>query len=465
MTNQTQLLRTGTLIGLLSLTLSACASKIEKADIASSANPQTEIVRLESELKQARTADVDVLATDDYERSLSYLHDAKKGLEKNRSQERIIDDLRYAQAYLDQAETQAEERKLRAPTILESRRAAMQAGADMHPELAKDLRSADKMVRSNAKDLSKLSVERQNEVHARYIELERKAVILTELGNAKAQINAAKNERAKSRAPDSLKRAEVSMNHAEDVISTNVRNPSGYAADAAKAKEDALLLHEVMETIETNHKETGSRLSETSALQLVMQNRKITGLQRELANTQSDTARVRSALNAKEASLNEKQQELVKAESSVALQKAIESARRQFRAEEAEAYQQGDSLLIRLKNIGFKSGQAELPEAALPVLSKVSEVAKELGAAAIRVEGHTDSTGSDKINQELSEKRAEAVATYLKTNGFQEVEAEGMGFSNPLASNKSKAGRAQNRRVDIVIFPAEQTTNPKQSTL
>jgi outer membrane protein OmpA-like peptidoglycan-associated protein len=103
----------------------------------------------------------------------------------------------------------------------------------------------------------------------------------------------------------------------------------------------------------------------------------------------------------------------------------------------------------------FSSGRSDLPAKALPLLSKVSEMARSLNAKEIKIEGHTDSTGTQELNKRLSEERAQAVATYFKSNGFDpaRVGAEGLGFEKPVATNKSKEGRAQNRRVDVIITP------------
>ena len=73
------------------------------------------------------------------------------------------------------------------------------------------------------------------------------------------------------------------------------------------------------------------------------------------------------------------------------------------------------------------------------------------------IEGHTDSLGSSTLNKELSEKRAEAVAEYLtadKTMEQESVEAHGYGYERPLSSNKTAKGRAENRRVDIIVTPS-----------
>jgi outer membrane protein OmpA-like peptidoglycan-associated protein len=71
----------------------------------------------------------------------------------------------------------------------------------------------------------------------------------------------------------------------------------------------------------------------------------------------------------------------------------------------------------------------------------------------VEIEGHTDSTGSDELNQKLSTERAAAVQTYLLNQGVAEtaVSARGLGKDSPIASNDTAAGRRQNRRVEIVV--------------
>ena len=71
----------------------------------------------------------------------------------------------------------------------------------------------------------------------------------------------------------------------------------------------------------------------------------------------------------------------------------------------------------------------------------------------LQVEGFTDSIGSDEYNQRLSEERAEAVCDYLVSNGvnMNNVAAEGMGKSDPIASNSTAQGRKLNRRVEMVV--------------
>jgi outer membrane protein OmpA-like peptidoglycan-associated protein len=105
----------------------------------------------------------------------------------------------------------------------------------------------------------------------------------------------------------------------------------------------------------------------------------------------------------------------------------------------------------------FASGQYDLLPSAR---NKMSEVASALSSgdskSRIVVEGHTDSTGSAETNQELSTKRAAAVRDALVSRGVSadRISVEGFGAARPIADNTSQAGRANNRRVEIVLQPA-----------
>jgi outer membrane protein OmpA-like peptidoglycan-associated protein len=105
----------------------------------------------------------------------------------------------------------------------------------------------------------------------------------------------------------------------------------------------------------------------------------------------------------------------------------------------------------------FASGKDTLLSTAQAKLGQVAEALKNQGDHKIVVEGHTDSQGSDSSNQLLSERRAQAVTTFLVSRGVAaaQIRSEGVGESRPVADNASQEGRANNRRVEIVIQPAE----------
>ena len=128
-----------------------------------------------------------------------------------------------------------------------------------------------------------------------------------------------------------------------------------------------------------------------------------------------------------------------------------------FRANEAEVYKQRNQLVIRLKAMQFPVGTAVISPENFALLSKVQRAIQTFEGSSVVVEGHTDSTGSDEINQALSTQRAEAVSTYLvanKTIQADKIDSKGFGPTRPLASNTTPEGRAINRRIDVIITPS-----------
>lgn len=118
----------------------------------------------------------------------------------------------------------------------------------------------------------------------------------------------------------------------------------------------------------------------------------------------------------------------------------------------------GDDLkLIMPGHITFASNSADISSNFYPTLNSLVLVFEEFNKNGIDIVGHTDNTGSAMLNQRLSEQRAHSVANYLTANGIigQRITVYGAGFSQPIASNDTEAGRAQNRRVEINLRPQQ----------
>lgn len=117
---------------------------------------------------------------------------------------------------------------------------------------------------------------------------------------------------------------------------------------------------------------------------------------------------------------------------------------------------EGDNIrLIMPSNITFETDQYMLKSSFYSVLNSVGSVLSKYYDTTLRVTGHTDNTGSDQHNQQLSERRARSVADYLATQGVkqQRMYVEGAGEAQPIADNSTPNGRAQNRRVELYILP------------
>ena len=109
-------------------------------------------------------------------------------------------------------------------------------------------------------------------------------------------------------------------------------------------------------------------------------------------------------------------------------------------------------LLVKLQDVHFAFDSAELTSEAKSILDAAISAVNANPSDNISVEGHTDSTGSEAYNSQLSQRRARAVADYLAAHGVSasRLHAVGKGESHPVASNDNSAGRSQNRRVEVM---------------
>ena len=126
----------------------------------------------------------------------------------------------------------------------------------------------------------------------------------------------------------------------------------------------------------------------------------------------------------------------------------------------ASVKQEERGMVITLSgSVLFASDKSELLPAAQRRLSDVAKALNEGNPnAQLVVEGHTDAKGSETYNLDLSARRAEAVRSYLVSQGVDQnrIRSQGLGFTRPIADNKSAEGRANNRRVEIVVQPSPQ---------
>lgn len=111
------------------------------------------------------------------------------------------------------------------------------------------------------------------------------------------------------------------------------------------------------------------------------------------------------------------------------------------------------SMLHTIEGVNFEFDSAQLKPSAKATLDQAVRVLRDNPGVSVAIEGHTDSTGPDAYNQGLSERRARSVRDYLVANGISagSLRVVGKGESSPVASNDNAAGRAQNRRVDLVV--------------
>jgi outer membrane protein OmpA-like peptidoglycan-associated protein len=144
-------------------------------------------------------------------------------------------------------------------------------------------------------------------------------------------------------------------------------------------------------------------------------------------------------------------------EAQARVKQQFEQVEKMFTSDEARVFRQGNNIILRLVGLSFDSGASQIKPENFDLLGKVEKAIDVFPRSELIIEGHTDSFGGDDLNQKLSQERAESVQQYM-INAMRiptyRLIATGYGETRPVASNETEAGRARNRRIDIVIKPA-----------
>ncbi|MCF6301043.1 MAG: OmpA family protein [Proteobacteria bacterium] len=181
-------------------------------------------------------------------------------------------------------------------------------------------------------------------------------------------------------------------------------------------------------------------LAKQQALALVQE----TNRQKNQTQAELDAAKKYAKAQAEEADLARQEADLAFEE--------IEALRRQL--ESLAARETVDGLVMTLGDFVFDSASANIKQTAVDNFEKVLEFIDGYPGKKIRIEGHTDSSGSAQFNLNLSQRRADAVKVLLVDFSVESglIDSVGMGEEFPVADNTSEAGKAKNRRVDIIIL-------------
>ncbi|MEZ5464647.1 MAG: OmpA family protein [Lysobacteraceae bacterium] len=176
-----------------------------------------------------------------------------------------------------------------------------------------------------------------------------------------------------------------------------------------------------------------------------------------LARQDASAALAQAEAERREAAMARERAEAERRDAMLARQQA-EEARAELHAMQAmiddlQAKQTERGLVVTLGDVLFETDRAELKSGAQRNLDKLVSALREHDETTVAIEGHTDSTGSDSYNLDLSQRRSQSVFDYLVGQGVDRsrLSTTGMGEGYPVASNDTSAGRQQNRRVEIII--------------
>lgn len=434
--------------------MAGCAS-LRKAELSSGNDPEKAITEVKQIMATAQLDQLDVLADNEYSKGSSYLADAKRGLKQGDSSESVLENAAISKAFFQDAREKASSRQSIASRILRARKSALSAGVRKSDALVESMMDIDDDLKSESKQFSRsLSPEDFSELQKKYLVLESKAVQFSQLNTANQTIIQTIENDAEDLAPESLRTASLDYKTAMNMIAQSPRSPKIYNKSVQESLASTTLLFDVMNVI------MGAKgTPENIALQIVKQKRTLGELSSNVGKLEANLQTTKQSLQQKEGDLKRtagvlktQEEQLSRASTQVKFQQAMDEAQKVLSSNDALVYQQGNKLVFRLKRINFKSGKAIIPESSKKLISSVDSIIKKMDAEKVIVQGHTDSVGSAKVNEKLSKKRAAAVAQYVASlRGGYKITYAGFGESHPIASNETEAGRATNRRVDLVL--------------
>lgn len=286
---------------------------------------------------------------------------------------------------------------------------------------------------------------------------------------------------AEKYAPDALSTAKSDLQNAEDMNAhKHDQKPEiTYAREAVQSSEDARIMTIRKEKAEDDEAQRAAReQAEQNAqeAQAKAQQAQQQAEQAQLAQQQAAQAQAEAAQRAQAEAAQRAQAEAAAAAAQAQAEKAQhaqqeaeqkaqqiaqqeQQAREQLRAQLSavlETRETARGLIMNMPDVLFDFNKYSLKPDAREKLAKVSGILLAHPDLKVQVEGYTDSIGSEEYNQKLSEERADAVRSYLVSQNVNQsgVTAEGFGKSDPIADNSTSAGRAKNRRVELVVSGA-----------
>jgi outer membrane protein OmpA-like peptidoglycan-associated protein len=462
--------------------LGACGgSNLEVKQISMSENPTEQIEQinsLDNDLKNARNNQIDVLSPQWFAKAEKSFNNAIKDHNRGAALSDILKNIAQSRAELKRAEDFAKVASTSLSKVINERKLARASGAT---KMGKDYVKVEgqflDLMRSVENNKLKSARKKEAKVINSFRQLELRAIKEQALGEVRKLLKQAKKENARKFAPDSYALATNKLEATDAFISKHPYEKEKMLEKANDALFEAwrcIRVTRQSKKVKTMKPEqitlwyekalyqTAGALSapdmrdEPFEIQVENILSSITALEKDRNSMQVeiDALKNQTALLADRTRKEQAAKERLAAEKK--FNELFGEVRNLFDANEAEVNKQGDQLLIRLGAIKFPVGKYVIMQENYGLLSKVQLAIRIFGEPDVVIEGHTDSTGSDELNQHLSEQRAYAVGQYLianRTLPADRIEAVGFGAIRPLASNKTAQGRAVNRRIDVIIKP------------
>ena len=445
----------------------------------------------------ADAADAKLLAPRSYERGLKEYTDAEYALDRGRNIETVRSNAADAAAYFSTAAEKAQLAKTSLALAMKSRQDAANARA---PELSAELwtqaqRKFSEAIRLLERGDLKGSERRKIEATTLYRDAELVAIKAQYLNETRRLLQDADRARVGRYAPITLGRAKQLLADAERELNENRYDtdlPRSLAKQANYEAKHAIYLSEVVRKVRDKDMTAEQLVLQwedslrqisgvadvvpdmesgpdalTAELVTYFENRRneIEALQQETAEDDiriSDMEEEMRTLDERLGGATEERAALIqRLEAQARVKQQFEQIDKMFSSDEARVFRQGNNVIMRLVGLNFDSGASQLKPENFDLLAKVEKAIDVFPRSELIIEGHTDSFGGDDMNQKLSQQRAESVQQYM-INAMRiptyRLIATGYGETRPVASNETAAGRARNRRIDIVIKPSLDTS-------
>jgi outer membrane protein OmpA-like peptidoglycan-associated protein len=187
---------------------------------------------------------------------------------------------------------------------------------------------------------------------------------------------------------------------------------------------------------------------EAQKAQMQAQQAQLQAQQAQAAKAEADAARSQAEAEAAEA-----RAKAAEANKSAESAEAVREKLRQQLNSVLQTSETARGLIVNMSDVLFDTGKYTLKPTTQVSLAKVAGILEAYPGLKVQVEGYTDSVGSDEFNQTLSQNRAAAVKDFLAAQGVSpnNITSQGFGKNDPVADNSSSSGRAQNRRVNMVV--------------
>lgn len=453
--------------------------------IAGNEHPADLLSKLGKSLAIAKENHVDELSPTWFSKAKASYNKSKNKLKQGGKLSAIMDNIALGNAQLDQAEKYAESSRAHLKDLINSRNAAYKSRANRFKYeftgLEDKFRNLTEAVEDN--NIKKVTSEKKP-LSDQYRALELRAIKIDALTEVRQMLRQAKDEDMDETAPKSYIMAKAKVDSADAFITRNryavddinqrVRIAKFYIQRLKNMTQTSLRLEDMEPEdialwMERYLHSFSVQIKGTDRRDLTFDTQQ-QGIIDDIIYIKENRTASSAELEAKTALIEKLNQRIADLKGRTSQERAdkerlaaekkfnelYNKVQGYFSADEAEVYKKGQELVIRLKAIQFPVGQSVIVASNYSVLKTVIKSINTFGSPDVVIEGHTDSTGSAKINKRLSQSRAESVKQYLLANGSlpgSKLAAVGYGSTRPLASNKTARGRAINRRIDVLIKP------------